>query len=130
VNPRARSKRCIEADLVCPVTSDRLAVAAVELPALRAASSPQEVADEFIVLLERPPVTSKHGQISGSEVRATTLAELERAISHYQISVAIADPRRVSPDFLRQFRDLKKWPTKQRLKNILERDRVLRKSAG
>ena len=102
-----------------PGHEHRFAAAVVELRAFLAAFSPQEVVDEFIAFLERLPVASKHGQVSGSEMRATTLAEVERAISHYQISVAIWDSRRGGPDFLRQVRDLKKWPTKRRLKKYL-----------
>jgi hypothetical protein len=43
VNLPARNDNCIEADLACPVTSDRFAAAAVELRAFIAAFSPQEV---------------------------------------------------------------------------------------
>ena len=96
-----------------------------EFRAHLASFSPPEEVDDFIDVVELLPVASKQGQVSGSEMRATALAEVERATTYYQISLAIADSRRASPrsDFLRQFRDLRDWPTKRRLLNILERDK-------
>jgi hypothetical protein len=111
-------KNRVQPDLACP---DGLAPA--ELRALLAAYSPPEVVDDFIELVERLPIASR--QVREWGVRAIALADVEGAMTDYQIALAVVNSRCASPrrDFLRQFRELKKSPTKRRLLNVLERDR-------
>ena len=60
-------------------------------------------------------------------MRAKVLAKVGGALIRADFGRAIEGQRRLVPrpdcDFLRQFRDLKKRPTKRRLLNILERDK-------
>jgi hypothetical protein len=93
--------------------------------ALLASFCPPEVVADFIDVVERLPVTSKQRQIDGWDARAIALSEVASATTNYQIARTIVESRRVSPrrDPLRQFRELKRSPTKLRLHNILERDK-------
>lgn len=124
MNPRARNKHFTEADLICPAGAC-FAEAAAVFRASVAYLSPLDAVDEFIAVVESLPVTAKQRHVSESDMRALALADVEGAMAAYQIALAVTESRCVSShrDFLRQFRDLKKWPTEQRLKNILERDR-------
>jgi hypothetical protein len=128
VNLTPKNKNRVEPDSACLVTTDDCAAAAAELRVLftqEVADSAQEVVDNFIAPVERLPVASKQRRVGESDVRAIALRGVEGAMIDYQIALAIETTRcaRPHPDFLRQFRDLKKWPTKQRLHNILERDK-------
>jgi hypothetical protein len=106
------------------VMPDDFAVAAEELRALLAFDSAPDVIDDFINLVERLPIASK-AQASKLAARTKALAAVSVAVIHYQIAFTHVNARRANAggDFLRQFRDLKKWPTKRRLLNILERDK-------
>jgi hypothetical protein len=124
MNLPPENKLRIEPDSAHRVTTDGFAAAAAELLALLADSSPQEVVDEFIAVVERLPLMPKQGRVSESDTRAVAVADVGSAIAYYQIALALAESRRAtSHRDLRQFRHLKKWPTKQRLQNILERDK-------
>lgn len=125
MNFPARGKRCTEADLICPAGA-RFAEAAAVLRASFAHLSPQDAVDEFIAVVESLSVTATQRHVTESDMRAAALADVEGAMAAYQIALAVAESRCGSShrDFLRQFRDLKKWPTKQRLQNILERNKV------
>jgi hypothetical protein len=103
---------------------DDFAAAAEELRALLAFDSAADVVDDFINLVERLPIASK-AQASKLAARTKALAAVAVAVTHYQIAFTHVNARRANAggDFLRQFRDLKKWPTKRRLLNILERDK-------
>ena len=96
------------------------------LRALLESCSPPEVVDHFVDLVESLPVASKwHSE--KLNVRAKVLAKVGGAFIRADFGRAIEGQRRLVPrpdcDFLRQFRDLKKRPTKRRLLNILERDK-------
>ena len=99
-------------------------MAAEELRALLAPDSPPEVVDDFIDLVESLPIASK-GQGGKWGARTKALADVGIATTHYQVALTSVNARRGNSrrDFLRQFRDLSKRPTKRRLLNILERDK-------
>jgi hypothetical protein len=125
MNLPLENKLRIEPDSAHRVTTDGFVAAAAELLAFLADSSPQEVVDEFIAVVERLPLIPKQGRVNESDTRAVAVADAGSAIASYQIALALAESRRATShrDFLRQFRHLKKWPTKQRFQNILERDK-------
>jgi hypothetical protein len=105
------------------VMPDDFAAAAEELRALLAADSPTQV-DDFIDLVERLPIASKT-EAGKRSARTKALADVGIAAFHYHTALIRVKARRGNSrqDFLRQFRDLKKWPTKRRLLNILKRDK-------
>ena len=102
--------------------------AAVAFRALIASYSPSppEVVDHFVDLVESLPVASM-AHAKKLNVRANVLAKVGGAFMRADLERAIEGQRRLTPrpdrDFLRQFRDLKKRPTKRRLLNILDRDK-------
>jgi hypothetical protein len=106
-----------------PITPDSYLSAAAGR-ALLASSFPFEVVDDFIDLVERLPIVSKsHASKWGKRTKA--LADVGVTTTQYEIARVLVSARRGNSrrDFLRQFRDLKKRPTKRRLLNILERDK-------
>jgi hypothetical protein len=107
------------------ITTDGMTAAAAEFRACIAGFSSQEAIDQFIAVVEHLPATFKQGYAGGPVTHAIAFADVEDAMTFYQIALALAESRCAtsSRDFLRQFRDLKKWPTGQRLQNILERDK-------
>lgn len=112
-------------DSKCPIASDAFMSAVAEFRALVA--SPIEVIDHFVDLIESLPIVSK-GHAEKLNVRAKVVAEVGHAFIRADLEWAIEDDLRrfatpASRDSLRQFRDLKKRPTKRRLLNILERDK-------
>jgi hypothetical protein len=117
-------KRLTQRDAARPGGPDAYVSAAAEFCVLLASSSPPEMVDDFTHLVERLPIASKR-QASKWGARAKALADVGDATTRYQIALTRVNARRASSrrDFLRQFRDLKKWPTKRRLLNILERDK-------
>jgi len=102
---------------------DDFAAAAEELRALVVVDSEPDVVDDFIDLLERLPIASKE---AGNR-RARTKAVMDVGIAwiRYEIALTRVSARRANSrrDLLRRFRDLKKWPTRRRLHNILEHDK-------
>ncbi len=124
VNLPPESKLRTERDSAHRITTNGFAEAAAELRAFLADFSPQEDVDEFITVIERLPLSPEPRQVGEPDTRVVALAGVEGAMADYQIALTVAESRCASHrDFLRQFRDLKKWPTKQRLQNILERDK-------
>lgn len=125
VNLLPENKLRIERNSVHRITTDDMAAAAAELCACIADFSPQETIDEFIAIVERLPPAPKQRQVSESDMHAVALADVGSVMADYQIALAVAESRCATShrEFLRQFRELKKWPTKQRLQNILERDK-------
>jgi hypothetical protein len=101
---------------------DYLAAAADLCALVGPFSSPKPV-DDFIGVVEALCVASDiQTDILGRRTKA--LADASAATMQYQVGTHVnARPTNSGRDFLRQFRDLKKWPTKQRLFNILERDK-------
>jgi hypothetical protein len=107
-----------------PVMTDDFAAAAEALRTLLAHDSTPELVDYFIDLVESLSIVSMR-EAREWEARTKALADVGAAAVYHDIALASVKARRKNTprDFLRQFRDLKRLPTRRRLLNILARDK-------